>query len=295
MSRTAGSPNIILFENRDEIATTESQDIKHLANATSQTPLEQFIATLSHQRSYLRWLESRHAELTQAKEDLGEHTPKRATYRKYRWYSEQLLLLETINAFEVFYKTTIVRLGRTIKRYVPPSRVKGVVDAKVLWGMSGRVSASALLFEHQLFHDLETIDDATQMLVQARRYNPNNLRANADHLNLLRSLRAVFQVRHTLSHNQGVVTNSDAVKFKLVGFTAAGTAVIDPTKDALGESVRRFLSGEAELFTEWLIDKTADYLLAFSQDGGEPLPVRLKERITDSIGSTQKLQNLQWV
>ncbi|MDV3100567.1 hypothetical protein [Burkholderia cenocepacia] len=295
MTRTSGARNIVAFEGRDEIATTESQDIKHLANASNQSPLEQFLATLSHQRNYLSWIATRHQDLTAAREQLGERAPKPATYRKYRWYSEQLLLLEAINAFETFYKTTMVRLGREIRRYVPPSRIKGSVEARVLWNISGATSIPALIFEHQLFHDLDTIDEATQMLVNAKRYKSSNANASAAHLALLRALRCTFQIRHTLSHNQGMVTNSDSVKFKVAGFKAAGAAIIDPTKDALGESVRRFLEQEANQFTVWLIDKTAEYLATPIAANGAPLPMRLKDKIVAAIGSTPRLEALPWV
>ncbi|MFM0244118.1 hypothetical protein [Paraburkholderia sediminicola] len=295
MTRTLGALNIAAFESRNEIATTESQDIKHLANASTQTPVDQFLATLSHQRNYLNWIATRHEDLTDARARLNERAPKAATYRKYRWYSEQLLLLEAINAFETFYKTTMVRLGREIRRYVPPSRIKGSVEARVLWDISGRASVPALIFEHQLFHDLDAIDEATHMLVNAKRYKSSNAQASAEHLALLRALKSTFQIRHTLSHNQGMVTNSDSVKFKVAGFTAAGAAIIDPAKDALGESVRRFLEQEANQFTVWLIDKTAEYLVTPAAANGAPLPVRLKDKIVAAIGSTPRLEALPWV
>lgn len=79
-------------------------------------------------------------------------------------------MLGVFNAFETFYKTTMVRLGREIRRYVPPSRIKASVEARVLWNISGATSIPALIFEHQLFHDLDTIDEVTQMLVNAKRY-----------------------------------------------------------------------------------------------------------------------------
>ncbi|WP_143328612.1 hypothetical protein [Burkholderia sp. AU28863] len=92
-----------------------------------------------------------------------------------------------------------------------------------------------------------------------------------------------------------MVKNSDSVKFKVAGFKAAGAAIIDPTKDALGESVRRFLEQEANQFTVWLVDKIAEYLATPVAANGIPLPMRLKDKIVAAIGSTPRLEALPWV
>lgn len=63
--------------------------------------------------------------------------------------------------------------------------------------------------------------------------------------------RAIFQIRHTLAHNQGLVTASDSAKFSFHGYLAVSSEIIDPAKDNLGESVRRFLRKEAADYTDW--------------------------------------------
>ena len=135
--------------------------------------------------------------------------------------------------------------------------MKGEIEARVLW-LQQQVSVPSLLFEKQLFHDLENIDKATAMLVDRRRYS-----AAAPHTDMkdrVRCLNAVFQIRHTLSHNAGVITVSDAAKFAIFGLGSTREEIIDPTKDHFSIAVVRLLRDEGREFTDWLRKATIDFL-----------------------------------
>lgn len=193
--------------------------------------------------------------------------------------------MEAINNFEVFYKQTLIDLASTLKELIPPGNIKGQVDGKVLWSITGEVSAASLLFEHQLFHDLESVDKATQMLINARRYNVNAPKPLLKER--LKAIQAIFQVRHTLSHNGGLVTGSDGTKLKVFGYDAPVTEVIDPTKNRLGETILAVLKAEATDFTEWLRKSTIKYLQEAAQRN---LQVPLSKReIAESVGGEQRM------
>jgi hypothetical protein len=237
-------------------------------------------------------MDSRHKELLNSKRNAGQKGPKDSVYRKYRWYSEQQLLLEAINAFEVFYKRSFIALAEPLRRYVPPQKIKGTVDAKTLWASGRQRSLVALIFEHQLYHDLEQVDNIANMLVGNKRYKPSDLKSPLR--KRLLALQCVFQVRHTLSHNQGYITTSDAAKFKVLGFSAKTGEVIDPTKDHFGSAIRDLLKLEAKEFTEWLLASAAKHLGAYSDERNELLPSRLKERIEQSVGKHMDIDALDW-
>lgn len=293
MTRTVGAKNITSFELRNKIETSANSDIKHLAEQTSKTALVQFKTLLNHQRNYINWIASRHTELIKLKATAEVRSPKDATYRKYKWYAEQNSLLEAINAFEVFYKRSVINLAKALRNYVPAERLKGSVDSKILWSVSGRFSISDLIFEHQLYHDLDNIDAATQTLIQDKRYNKANLKSLLNKTNT--KLQVIFQIRHTLSHNYGLITNSDQAKFKMLSFDASSGEVIDPDKNDLGVSVSRFLEKEASDFTDWLINATAKYLDDLSKNSGVTLDQRVYTRIEQSLGKTASLTALPWV
>lgn len=294
MTRPAGAANIQPLESRNVIATTATQDIRHLAQQVNDTPCDQFKALLRHQRNYLAWIDTRHQELLTAKRQLnpGGRGPKDAVYRKYRWYAQQQSLLEAINAFEVFYKSTFINLGGAIQSYVPPDKVKGTVEAKTLWAAVNPSSTVALIFEHQLFHNLKNIDDLTNLLVGDRRYMPDNV--NGQFYARTKALQAVFQIRHTLSHNQGRVTQSDMAKFAALGYAVVQGEVLDPSSDHLGTVVRDVLLQEAEQFTDWLLDKTARYLSQRSNNHGAVLLVAHRDAILSTVGSRPSLTSLPW-
>lgn len=294
MTRTSGSKNIKAFEKCRVIATTSSAEIRHLAKAIGATPLQEFQGLLDHQTSYLKWLDARHTELLEAKKKLNSQNrgPKDAIYKKYRWYAEQQTLFETINAFEVFYKRTFINLAQALRPYIPADCIKGNIDAKVLWSMRGKASVPALIFEHQLFHDLENVDKTTNMLVESRRYNVGN--PSKSMREKVKALQAVFQIRHTLAHNQGLITTSDSAKFGFHGYSATSNEIIDPTKSDAGKSVRRFLRQEAVDYTQWLLDVTAKYLRKISTENGTPLKSQTRARIEKKLGFSAALNALPW-
>ena len=91
MARIRGAANIESFDTRSEIASTSTQQIRHLARQANLTPREQFKALLGHQANFLHWIDTRHRELLEEKRQLNPNGrgPKDAIYDKYRWYAEQ--------------------------------------------------------------------------------------------------------------------------------------------------------------------------------------------------------------
>lgn len=293
MTRTVGSRNVKLFEHRDKIESSSNTEIKHLAKSTSKSALDQFRIILNHQRNYIKWIESRHDELIILKRGNGSRAPKDSTYRKYQWHAEQNSLLESINSFEVFYKRSIINLAKALRNYIPAERLKGSVDSRILWSVSGKFSIAELIFEHQLYHDLDNIDSATNTLIQDKYYNKSNLKSKRAKLNT--KLQAVFQIRHTLSHNYGLITRSDKGKFKMFGFHSDWNQIIDPNKNDFGLSISRFLEKEASSFTTWLVDSTAKYLDNLSKNSGIILNKRVLTRIQRDIGDSNSLRSLPWI
>ncbi len=151
-------------------------------------------------------------------------------------------------------------MAECIKPYINPESLKGEVDAKVLWHANNGTSLIALVFEKRLFHDLSAVDEATNQIIGKKRYNPNN-RNSPIYKSIVKKLEAIFQIRHTLSHNSGLVTESDASKLKVIGYSITAGEAIDPAADGLGLSVARFLRDEAESFTGWIKSETKSYLI----------------------------------
>lgn len=292
MTRPKGAKNIVHFIDRDEIDATSTASILHLASQADETPLEQFRSLLRHEGNFLKWIDSRHNDLMKAKaSNSSSRGPKDATYRKYKWYAEQNSLLEAINAFETFYKDTFMRLGAGLRSYVASGAIKGNVSASTVWSASQSAEPAALVFGAQLFHNLSTVDEASNMLVGAKRYQPNN--AQSPMASKVRSIQAIFQIRHTLSHNQGRITEGDAAKFEALGYAAAVGDAIDPASNHLGQVVRSLLLDEANEYTKWVRGKTVEFLAAQAAAGFK-LQKKDLVRVEAAVGSDQDLANLPW-
>lgn len=304
--RTKGSKNIKRFGERTTVPTSSTANVKHLASIAGG-PLKQFIGILNHQASFLSWLEARHDKIVTLKKQVlelqkktkgkGPTGGKEGTFVKYRWYAEHLVVLEAINAFESFYKSTFTALGIALQGFVNPDADRKVsINAKLLWGITGGTALPALVptivFEHQLFHDLDEVDGATDMLIGKRRYRrkdkPNPLAAR------VKALQGIFQVRHTLSHNCGNVTKSDQAKFKALGLTVTCNEVIDPAKEKFSTSIFKELESEAEDFTSWLRKETAVFLSDCITNRSLEVPVAKRAELEALLGADTCWATVAW-
>ena len=285
-----GAKNITPFASRKAIETSDDAEIRHLAEMPG-APFPMLVQLYNHQENYLKWLHDRHNRIVELEDKLadakeiaskkGPKGAKLATFEKYLWYAEQAVLLDAINAFEVFFKRTFVGLTRCLREYIDPESLKDRLDFKLIWAMDGRVSAAELLFEQRLFHNTDQIDEATHILVGKKRYADQKL---ADRVKVL---RGIFQIRHTLSHNGGMVTKSDAGKFKLYGFDITDGEVIDPRKNDLRIAVFREIVKEADDFTAWLLKATVDFLIKCHANG-QVVPIALRAELRAGLGNNAK-------
>lgn len=297
MPRPKGSKNIPSFVERDNISTNTSANVKHMSSGEDKSPVEKFNFLINHQFNFSKWLKSRHENLREAKREISELTDRRvnikdATFTKYQWYAEYLMLLEAINNFEVFYKETLSQLAIGIHKYVPPSKIRGSVDNKFLWDVHHETNVLSLIFEHQLYHDLDNVDKMTDMLIGKRRYNVNS--PNGPNRKLVKSLQAIFQIRHTLSHNAGLITSSDSTKLQILGYKAETNEVIDPNKDSLSLSIKRVLIDEAENFTVWLRENSFTFLIGVQKQRELTLPGSLKNTLVALLGKDSNWNKLNW-
>lgn len=262
MPRTHNALNIEAFHARKKISTSSNKDVLHLATVTG-SPVERFVSLVRHQENFLNWIDKRHTMLQEAHEALGKNSPKTKVFLKYNWYSKQLVLLESINAFEKFYKSMIVELCDAIRPYVKATGLKPFeIDAAHLFGDLPNSTLITAYFESRTYHNPDAIDSVTNMLIGKKRYDPSQLASKnkEDVKQRKRCLQAIFQIRHTLSHNNGFVTDSDAVKLKKYGLLIQAEGVIDPNKDHLREAICRFMIDEALSYHEWLMSETTMFL-----------------------------------
>lgn len=304
--RTKGSKNIKPFGERSAVPTSASTNVSHLSSIDGN-PLRQFTGLLNHQANFLAWVDERHETIVSLKKQIynleqrpagkGAIGAKAATFVKYRWYAEHLVLLEGINAFENFYKSTFSKLGTLLQPFVQPDADRVIsINARLLWSIAGETIlpdlVPTLVFEHQLFHDLDEVDRATDMLVGKRRYNRKT--KNNPLADRIRAIRGIFQIRHTLSHNCGMVTKSDQAKFKELKFTLVQNEVIDPSKDNLSLAIFKELEREASDFTSWLCQETAAFLSNCIASRNLVVPLTKRRELETLLGTNVCWDRVAW-
>jgi hypothetical protein len=99
------------------------------------------------------------------------------------------------------------------------------------------------------------------------------------------TLELVWQLRHTVVHNVGVITQSDAVKFRLlVRDAVASPRFLVPTRDDI-RHLKRFLDETADVCNERLGKRLAEVLTALHT--GDPTlfaPKDVADRLTATFG-----------
>lgn len=267
----------IPLEDRVLIETSLVAEEKDFSKCSPQRELHN---KFKYQERFLDRLENQHKKLMKSEADMaalklrrkGPIGPRTAVFDKYQGYAEQLVLLEAINAFEVFYKNMILGLARLLRNFVSLDQIKEKIEARLIWLLDIDdftqidFSPTDLIFESRVFHDLEEINKATNMLIGQSRY----IRSGAM-IKRMRAIERAFQIRHTLSHNCGRVTKSDAVKFKRLGCKITEGSVLDPSKNYLRRAVVDLLRNEADDFANWLREKTIVMLKAEVGKRGFPM------------------------
>lgn len=104
------------------------------------------------------------------------------------------------------------------------------------------------------------------------------------------TLDIVWQLRHTVVHNVGVITQSDAVKFRLmVKEEVASPRFLVPTRDDI-RHLKRFLDETAEVSNDRIGTRLAEVLTAlYVADPTLFVPKQVADRVTATFGFVLKV------
>lgn len=99
------------------------------------------------------------------------------------------------------------------------------------------------------------------------------------------TLSLIWQLRHTIVHNVGVITQSDAIKLRLLVRAAVPRMqILAPTRDDL-RYLKRFLDETAERSNRWIGDRLTELLTAiYAADPGLLVPQETADAVTRTFG-----------
>jgi hypothetical protein len=278
-----GTKNILSLGERKSIPTVASMDLStgH-DDKNAKKALSQLVKVNDN---FIRWIKKHHGMLSKVVE--GGKPPsklKKKIFDKYCWYAEKLVILEAINGFETFYKNSLISLATVLRDYVDIENITGNVDIKILW-IHKHHSPPKLLLENQIFYDLAAIDKYTRMFLNKARYDGSNKKLKREIQEICRGIRCMFQIRHTLSHNNGKVIKADRTKFKSLGYDVAVDQFINPLAESLAESIKKLIETESEFFSNFLKVEALNILK--KKSSSEEIPMEIKDILMSEFGTIE--------
>ena len=227
-----------------EIPTTKLSDIKKLSSQENMTPLNKFLNTLTNQKNLFNWVEKKVNDIDNINDKLKSisnnyryRTARNETYNQYLWYLRKICLLEAINAFETFYKDSVISLSKILLDNINLDKIKGSIEKSLIIKLNPN-DVINVVFESELYHSTSKINEITQLLfsncedssfylkIEKPTKNPKNLKYKEEAENI----DIIFQLRHTLSHNNGFVTISDAKKIRRLSGNVKERETLDLSK-----------------------------------------------------------------
>lgn len=150
---------------------------------------------------------------------LGDASTYGAVLERHQHQLRRMVLLSLIEAFERFLKELAAVCVDHVARRVPDDRLDKVGKGS---GVASHFAAATLgraICENLTWTDCSEVNERFRKLL-ARPYEAGNfyvfpLQPVALRVRL-ETARTLFQLRHTLAHNLGVVTASDALKLRLL-------------------------------------------------------------------------------
>ena len=196
-----------------------------------------------------------------------------AVYDRHLGHLRRMVLAELIEAFERFLKELAALCIDHLAPYVADDRFDEFMPRGDR--LAAFVNASSIgkaLCESDTWLKNKVINDRYRTLLKApfgdpwdylfpeENQRPINERERAKTISIL------WQIRHNLAHNVGVLTHSDAMKFSvLVKRSVPADCRLAPTTDDL-RYVKRFLFETARLTNQRIGERLAELLTLFHQD-----------------------------
>lgn len=192
-------------------------------------------------------------------------------YNRHLGHLRRMVLAELIESFERFLKELAAVCIDQLAPYVVDDRFDAFMPRGQIAPFVHAGSIGKALCESDTWIKNKTINERFRSLLKLpfgepwewlfpeENQQPKGERERAKTLSIL------WQIRHNLAHNVGVITDSDAMKFRvLVGGSVPAARRLSPTRADL-RYVKRFLSETATRANERVGMRLADLLALFHQ------------------------------
>jgi hypothetical protein len=204
-----------------------------------------------------------------------------------------MILVNLIETFERYLKEVAAACVDCLARYVLDDRFNAFrVQGSALAAHFGTETLGRSLCESATWLDCEEINDRFRKLLsdpfqKEGRFSlfPRQNQDPASERWRFETLSLIWQLRHTVVHNVGVITQSDAIKLRLlVRAPVASMQVLAPTRDDI-HFLKRFLDETADMSNRRIGSRLAE-LLSTIYAGNSALfvPQEMADRVARTFG-----------
>jgi hypothetical protein len=198
-----------------------------------------------------------------------------------------MILVNLVETFERYLKEVAAACVDFLARYVLDDRFNAFrVQGSALAAHFGTDTPGRSLCESATWLDCDEVNDRFRRLLAPPFENGNFLlfpKQPPVERDRYDTLSIVWQLRHTIVHNVGVITQSDAIKLRLLVRAAVPQMrVLAPTRDDI-RYLKRFLDETAERSNRRIGERLADLLTAIR--AADPT-LFVPQEMADAVSST---------
>lgn len=225
--------------------------------------------------------------------NLGRVPLSAAALRAHMARLHAMILVNLVETFERYLKEVAATCVDCLAQYVLDDRFNTFrIQGSGLAAHFGTETLGRALCESTTWLDCEEINDRFRKLLadpfqkDGRFFLfPRQGQEPASERGRLETLSIVWQLRHTVVHNVGVITQSDAIKLRLlVRAQVPSLKILSPTRDDI-RFLKRFLDETAAAANDRIGTRLAEVLSTIHTDNpGLFLPQEMADRVTRSFG-----------
>jgi hypothetical protein len=212
-----------------------------------------------------------------------------AAVRRYLTRLHGMLLVNFVESFERYLKEVAAACVDHLARHVLDDRFNAFrVQGSALAAHFGTDTLGRSLCESATWLDCDEVNERFRRLLAPPFESGNFLlfpRQPAAERERYETISLIWQLRHTVVHNVGVITQSDAIKLRLLVRAAVPPMqVLAPTRDDV-RYLKRFLDETAQRCNQRIGERLAELLTAIhTTDPGLFVPQTMADAVTRGFG-----------
>jgi hypothetical protein len=221
--------------------------------------------------------------------NFGQLSLQAAAVRRHMSRLHGMILVNLVETFERFLKETGAACVNHLARFVLDDRFNAFkVQGSSLAAHFDTDTLGRSLCESATWLDCDEVNDRFRRLLAEPFEGGNFLvfpKQPAAERERYETLSIIWQLRHTIVHNVGVITQSDAIKLRLLVRAAVPSLqVLSPTRDDI-RYLKRFLDETAERSNRRIGERLAELLTAIHvSDPGLFVAQEIADAVTRTFG-----------